>query len=130
MTPEETPSWPGKPQVRGFVPLPEDYANDWVYTSWKDKLWFCTVYNGVVDVSNLRNKEDVARVVFKNNFLEGMLNSPICGRKSFFFDEGKNICGVEIDCKPSEQDMPAEYLDDSKINLYKKYLEYLVREEK
>ena len=128
MTPLNPP-WPGEPQAHGFSQNPEDDSNDWVYTSWKDKMWFCTVYNGQVDVNNLRKKEDVARVIFINNLIEGIIDSPIFERTEFFFDSKNSICGVEVDYKPTEEGMPVEYLMYSKVSFYKKCLEYLVREE-
>ena len=79
----DNPPWPGQPQAHGFNQS-EDDANYWVYTLWKDKMWFCTVYNGEVDVNNLRKKEDVARVIFINNLIEGIIDSPIFERTEFF----------------------------------------------
>ncbi len=123
----ETPPWPGEPKTYGFTPLPEDDANDWVYTLWKDKMWFCSVYNGEVNVNNIRNKEDVERAVFKNNLIAGVLNSTICGRIEFFFDNSKKICGVEITDESTEE--TSVYICHERMKRYRRYLEYLVREE-
>lgn len=124
----DNPPWPGKPEAHGFEQL-EDDLNDWCYTLWKNKIWFCTIYNGNVNVNKIRAKEDVGKVVLKNNFIDGVINSPICERTKFFFDCNKNICGIETDCQLTEEGISVEYLMNSKINFYKKCLEYLVKEE-
>jgi hypothetical protein len=122
-----TPPWPGEPQAHGFSQNPEDDANDFVYTLWKDKMWFCSVYNGEVNVNDIRAKEDVERAIYLNHVIEGVIDSPICQRTEFFFDAKNKICGIETDCKDSE--VPVEYLLHPKVNFYKRCLEYLVREE-
>ncbi|MBI5065896.1 hypothetical protein HZA97_06675 [Candidatus Woesearchaeota archaeon] len=121
------PSWPGEPELIGSKEIaPEEFLHDWCYTLWNDKMWFCTVYNGKIDVTQVRNKPDVERAVWKNNFLEGILKSQICGRIKFFFDQNTNVCGVETDYKPTpEHCMPLEYTDIAKISAYLKYLGYL-----
>ncbi len=123
-----TPSWPGKVEAHGFSQNPEDDANDFVYTLWKDKIWFCSVYNGEVNVNHIRAKEDVERAIYLNHVIEGVIDSPVCERTEFFFDANKKICGIETDCDPQEE-LPVEYLLHPKINFYKRCLEYLVREE-
>lgn len=129
MTSSDNPPWPGSPQAHGFSQIPEDDANDWVYTSWKDKTWFCTIYNGEVDVNNVRKKEDVEKAVLKDRFIDGVVSSPMLGRMEFFFDGENSICGIEVDYQPTKDELPVEYLLHPKVNFYKRCLEYLVKEE-
>lgn len=121
------PSWPGEPELIGSREITNDeYLPDWCYTLWKDKMWFCTVYAGQIDVTKVRDKPDVEKAVWKDNFLEGILNSPVSGRIKFFFNQKTNVCGVETDYKITEEHcMPLEYADVAKISAYLKYLGYV-----